>query len=176
MIKNLKHSDIEEIRQLPSFRIYVESNPNPAEIIDLLENDEYFLTNLEPLLRNVYQYFNRFHCFLRLLFTMLQNLPKNYIGKQLRDFYSLCSATNIFQTESFTDLWQLLTLLSKDEFLQTLNSAIITLNAYKETFCLNDVIGKETQGLIDEVTLRFMMTLALAPYTIQCWVQIMPMV
>lgn len=152
MIGNLKHSDIEEIRQLPSFRIYVESNKNPAEIIDLLENDEYFLKNLKPLLKNVYQYFNKFHCFLRLLFTMLQNLPKNFIGKQLRDIYSLCSSTNIFQTESFTELWQLLTMLSKDEFLQTLNSAINTLNDYKDTFCLNEVIGKETRDLIDEVS------------------------
>lgn len=151
MIKNLKHADIEEIRQLPSFRIYVESRENPAEIIDLLENDKYFLKNLEPLLKNVYQYFNKFHCFVRFLFAMLKNLPKNFIGKQLRDIYSFCGTTNIFQTESFTDLWQLLTLLSKDEFLQTINGAIETLDHCKETFCSNEVIGKETRDIIDEV-------------------------
>lgn len=154
MIKNLKHADIEDIRQLQSFRSYVESRENPAEIIDLLENDEYFRKNLEPLLKNVYQYFNKFHCFVRLLFEMVKNLPKNFMGKQLRDLYALCSSTNIFQNESFTDMWQLLTMLSKDEFLQTLNGAVDTLNHYRETFCSDKVIGKETRQIIDEVSLQ----------------------
>lgn len=151
MIKNLKHDDIEQIRQLPSFRIYVESLSDPVKIIDLLENDEYFLQNLEPLLKNVYQYLNKFHCFVRLLFTMVQNMPKNLIGKQFRDIYSFCSSRNIFNTDSFYDLWQLLTMLSKDEFLETIKNAVNTLIQYKQQFCSNDVIGKETNDIIDEV-------------------------
>lgn len=156
VIKKLKHADIEQIRQLPSFRIYVESLNDPAKIINLLKNDKYFVKNLEPLLKNIYQYFNKFHCFLRLLFTMIQGLPKNFMGKQLRDIYSLCSSTNILSSEQFTDLWQLLTMLSKDEFCQTINNAVNTLNQYKDTFCSNDVIGKETSDLIDEVSLMIL--------------------
>lgn len=154
MIQNLKHADIEEIRQLPSVRRYVECIQDPAEIICLLESDEHFQKKLKPLLKNVYQYFNKFDCFVRLLFTMLQTLPKNFIGKQLRDIHSLCSSTNIFQSESFTDLWQLLALLSKDEFLQTLNNAVDTLNHYKGTFCSNVIVGEETCDIIDEVSQR----------------------
>lgn len=154
MIQNLKHADIEEIRQLPSVRRYVESIEDPSEIICLLESDEHFQKKLRPLLKNVYQYFNKFDCFVRLLFTMLHTLPKNFIGKQLRDIHSLCNSTNIFQTESFTDLWQLLSMLSKDEFLQTLNNAVDTLKQYKETFCLNTTVGEETCDVIDEVSQR----------------------
>lgn len=150
-IKKLKHDDIEQIRQLPSFRIYVESLKEPRMIIDLLENDKYLLNNMEPLLKNLYEYFSKFHCFLRLLFTMVQNLPKKFMGNQLRDIYSFCSTRNILDTQEFNDLWQLLTMLSKDEFLQTINNATATLNQYKKSFCLNDVIGTETGNLIDEV-------------------------
>lgn len=154
MVKKLKPADIEEIRALPSFRRYVESRCNPSEIISLLEDDKYFRQNLEPLLKNVYQYFNKFHCFVRLLFTMLKDLPKNFIGKQLRDVYTLCSTQSIFRTESFTDLWQLFTMLSKEDFVQTLNGAIGALNQYKETFCLDEDIGKETRRIIDKVISR----------------------
>lgn len=152
MIENLNHDDIEQIRQLPSFRIYVESLTDPMNIINFLENDEYFLKNLELLLKNIYQYFNKFHCFVRLLFTMVEKIPRNLFGKQFRDIYSLCSSTNILNTDSFHDLWQLLIMLSKDEFLQTLNNAVNTLNQYKERYCSNDVIANETSDIIDEVS------------------------
>lgn len=152
MIKKLKHSDIEDIRQLQSFRNYVESKEKPQEIIDLLEKDDYFLKDLEPLLKNIYRYLNKFHCFVRLLFTLTKNLPKNFIGKQLRDIYCFCSSTSIYENEDFADLWQLLTLLSKEEFIETLNSGISTLKHYQENFCSNDIIGKETRHLIDEVS------------------------
>lgn len=151
-IKNLKHVDIEDIRQLQSFRLYVESRKDPKEIINLLEDDVYFRESLEPLLMGVYKYFNKFHCFVRLLFTLFEKLPKNLIGKQLRDVYTLCSTTDILRTESFTDMWQLLSMLSMDEFLNTLNSAIDTLKHYKDTFCSNETIGKETRDIVDEVS------------------------
>ncbi|KAJ6648365.1 Origin recognition complex subunit 3 [Pseudolycoriella hygida] len=150
-IKDLKHEDIEEIRSLPSFRRYVESLTNPAEIIDILEKDKYFRKNLEPLLKNVYAYFQRFHCFSRMLFTMLQNLPRNVIAKQYRDVYVLCSTKHIFRNQNFCELWQLLTVLSKDELLLVLSNSVDTLNNYKKKFCFDDAIGKETQSLIDEV-------------------------
>lgn len=151
MTKKLKHVDIEDIRRLPSFRNYVESRTNPAEIIDLLENDEYFLQHLPPLLRNLHEYFANFHCFVRMLFALVKDLPKNFFGKQLRDVYSLCSATDIFQSESFTCLWQLLTMLSKEEFLTTLDGVVNTLNKYKKSFCSDEVVGRNTKHIIDEV-------------------------
>ncbi|KAG4080614.1 hypothetical protein HA402_006215 [Bradysia odoriphaga] len=149
MIRNLKHTDIEDIRQLPSFRIYVESRTKPAEIISLLEDDKYFVQQLPKLLKDLHEYFHNFHCFARLLFAMVKGLPKNFIGKQLRDVYALCSSTSIFQSETFTDLWQLLRMLSKEEFLSTLDSAVDTLNRYKETFCSNE--GIITHDIIDAV-------------------------
>lgn len=151
MIKNLKHADIEDIRQLPSFRIYVESRTDPSEIISLLEDDKYFLSHLPSLLKDLHEYFNNFHCFARLLFAIVKDLPKNIIGKQLRDVYSLCSTTNIFQTEAFTDMWQLLTMLSKEEFLSTLDGVVNTLNSYKETFCSNDGVAGGTHDVIETV-------------------------
>lgn len=154
MIKKLKAADIEDIRQLGSFRPYVESRSDPQEVIRLLQDDEYFRDNLEPLLTDLYKYFNKFHCFVRLLHTLMKDLPKNLIGKQLRDVYSLCSSKDIFQTESFTDMWQLLSMLSKDDFVQTMNGAVDTLNQYKETFCANDIISHETCEIVDEVSLR----------------------
>lgn len=151
MIKNLKHADIEDIRQLPSFRIYVESRTNPSEIIGLLEDDKYFVQHLPALLNDLHEYFDNFHCFARMLFVMVKDLPKNVIGKHLRDVYSLCSSTDIFRSDAFTDLWQLLTMLSKEEFLTTLDGAINTLNHYKKTFCLNEDSGTNTHHIIDAV-------------------------
>lgn len=151
IIENLNHEDIEQIRQLPSFRPYVESLADPTKVIALLEDDDYFLKCLPPLLTNIYKYFSKFHCFLRLLMSLLQYLPKNDIGKQLKDLYSRCTSADIVSTMQFEDCWQLLSLLSKEEFLRTINEAIAKLNQYKEMFCSDDVIGRDTGDVIDEV-------------------------
>uniref|UniRef100_A0A182MTR2 Origin recognition complex subunit 3 n=1 Tax=Anopheles culicifacies TaxID=139723 RepID=A0A182MTR2_9DIPT len=117
IINELSSSELQQIRQLPSFRPYVESQQNPQDVIDLLTNDDHLKRSLTPMVMQVHNYWFTFHCALHILHTLVGDLPKAPLGKQIREMYCLCVASDVTQLPEFKECIQLLSFLSKEEML-----------------------------------------------------------
>lgn len=155
-IKKLKHNDFELIRRLPSFRPYVEAlltNNQAQLVIDIFQIDEKLREQLFGLIQNLYIYFLKYFGQLRILWTLVRDLPNAPMGKRLIDIYMHCqSAENGFaETEEFRKCWQLLALLSKDEFTKLLEKCDDCLYDYEKTYCktADEIISKETEMAFD---------------------------
>lgn len=153
---NLTAEDIETIRRLPSFRGLIESIRDCRTVIAMFENDQATVNHLKKITRNVHIYFRMFYCILRVLQTMVQDLPKNFLGKQLRDLYAKCITTPVIESQEFKDMWQLLSFLSKDEMITLLQKVIDTLAKYKKDFCADtDIVSVHVAKHIQDVSTLF---------------------
>lgn len=155
-IQKLNHNDFELIRRLPSFRTYVEhllKTDQAQLVIDIFQKDETLRKQLPALIRNIYMYFSKFYGQIRLLWTLVKDLPNASMGKRLVDVYMHCqSAENGFtETEEFKKCWQLLGMTSKEEFLKLLNKCVDCLENYEEMYCdkADDIIHKDTKRNFD---------------------------
>ncbi|XP_049290606.1 origin recognition complex subunit 3 [Anopheles funestus] len=124
IINDLSSSELEQIRQLPSFRPYVESRPNPQDVVDLLTNDDHLKRSLVPMVMQVHNYWFTFHCSMHILQTLVGDLPKAPLGKQIRELYCLCVASDVTSLPEFKECIQLLSFLSKDEMLQKIKQVL----------------------------------------------------
>lgn len=142
-IKKLNHADFELIRRLPSFRPYIESllESNVADkaqlVIDIFGHDDFLRKHLIGIIRDVYIHFTKFYGQLRLLWTLVKDLPNAPMGRRLIDVYMHCQSTaNGFAgTDEFQKCWQLLGMISKEEFIKLLNKCYDCLVEYTETYC-----------------------------------------
>lgn len=146
-ITHLKHDDFETIRRLLSFRPYVESflKTNPKHVLKILEDDEYFRKQLISMVREIYVYFSKFHGYIRFFWTLVKDLPKSPLGKRLSDIYMYChmSKKSVTETEEFEKCWQLLSLMSKDEFADLLEKSYMALQTYEDNHCDGTTIDGE---------------------------------
>ncbi|XP_050067079.1 origin recognition complex subunit 3 [Anopheles maculipalpis] len=124
IVHELSPSELEQIRQLPSFRPYVESLQNPQEVIDLLTDDDHLKRSLTPMIMQVHNYWFTFHCALHVLHTLVSDLPKAPLGKQIRELYCLCVASDVTKLSEFKECIQLLSFLSKEEMLQKIQQVL----------------------------------------------------
>ncbi|XP_052888629.1 origin recognition complex subunit 3 [Anopheles moucheti] len=124
MINDLSSSELDQIRQLPSFRPYVESRQNPQDVVDLLTNDDHLKRTLAPMIVQVHNYWFNFHCALHILQTLVGDLPKAPLGKQIREMYCLCVASDVTLLPEFKECAQLLSFLSKEEMLQKVKQVL----------------------------------------------------
>lgn len=83
-INQLTSEDLEVIRRLPSFRTYVEYLKDCHKVIAILVEDAYLKQSLPGIIQDIHIYFTNFYCFLRVLLSLIQDLPKNQLGKQVR--------------------------------------------------------------------------------------------
>ncbi|XP_035894332.1 origin recognition complex subunit 3 [Anopheles stephensi] len=132
IIHVLSSSELEQIRQLPSFRTYVESLKNPQEVIDLLTDDDYLKRSLTPLIMQVHNYWFTFHCALHILQTLVGDLPKAPLGKRIRELYCRCVAADVTALPEFKECIQLLSFLSKEEMLQKIQQVLYVVLAWVE--------------------------------------------
>lgn len=153
-----ENNDFETIRRLPSFRPYVESMKNPADILKILKNDEFLRTHLIDMVRNMYTHFFKFHGYIRFLWTLVKDLPKSPLGKRLSDIYMYChmSKKSVITTEEFEKCWQLLGLMSKDEFIDLLEKCYMVFEDYERDHCNDDSIDKiikqQTENAFDKTS------------------------
>ncbi|XP_055529762.1 origin recognition complex subunit 3 [Wyeomyia smithii] len=131
----LSSADLENIRQLMSFRPLIESLDNPQEVIDFLTKDDYLRRMLPSLIIDVHNFWFTFHCALEMLQVLTLDLPKSPLGKQLRELYGLCISTEVTQTDEYRECAQLLQFTSKDEILQKLLKMLEIIVKYSD---LND--------------------------------------
>lgn len=134
---HLSHKQIEQIRHLPSFRPLVEAMTNPNDVIAMLTDDEYFMNALGPVVRNVYSYFIKFHCYMRVLMVLVKDLPHAPLGKHLHDIYPYCIGGNqcVVDTEEFQKCWQYLALMSKQEIINLVEKCCHMMHNYSENYC-----------------------------------------
>lgn len=82
-IRTLKSADFEAIRRLPSFRRHVESIDDCRQVIEILQNDDFLMESLCGLVTDIHVYLRHFYWALRVLLNLVQDLPKNLLGKQV---------------------------------------------------------------------------------------------
>lgn len=152
MIEHLTHENCEWIRRnCPSFRQYVESQDDPNERIDLIENDETLKQILPRKCCRAYRYFFQFFCCLRMLAVLIEDLPRNNLGKQLRELYPICSETEITKVEEFKECFKLLRFSSKDKFLSKLDKVITTVNDFASDNVINEKLRKNFSLVLEKL-------------------------
>lgn len=82
-IQKLTGDDLNVVRHLPSFRTHVETMTDCRQVIAILTDDAFLMASLPHLIRSVHMYFRMFYGMLRLLLALVQDLPKNGLGKNV---------------------------------------------------------------------------------------------
>lgn len=125
----LSHADCETIRRTcQSFRSLVESS-DPKTRIELITNDDFLRKNLADFVMNFRSYLFYFYCCLRILVILIDDLPRNELGTQLRELYPICISTDITKLEDYKECFKLLRFTSKDKFLNKMDKISSTVQA-----------------------------------------------
>lgn len=88
-IHHLKADDFDTIRRLPSFRRYVESITDCRQVIAILRDDLILKESLCGLIADIHIYLTQFYWALRVLLNLVQDLPKNILGKQVTNLITI---------------------------------------------------------------------------------------
>ncbi|XP_047514983.1 origin recognition complex subunit 3 [Pieris napi] len=126
-ISKLTSDDLENIRRLLSFRPFLEVQDCQTKI-GLFEDDNFFKEVLQEELHKLHDYLFSFYLSLRLLAVFVKDLPKNVMGKSVREIYAKCATEHIVKTEAFKESMQLINFQSKVQLLETIQSAIKVVN------------------------------------------------
>ncbi|XP_068630803.1 origin recognition complex subunit 3 [Battus philenor] len=127
VILELSSEDLENVRQLMSFRGYLEKQNCRIKI--MLFEDDVFLR--EVLCKEMYKlrdYLFSFHICVRLLYIFVKDLPKNILGKSVREIYSKCATENISVTTGFRECMQLINFQSQLRLIDNVKDALKTVN------------------------------------------------
>lgn len=96
LLDQFSHEDFEDVRHLLSFRKLVEGAP-PKERITLLTDDAFFRKILQEELMKLHEYLYTFHFFLKCLHTLVADLPKYPLGKQVIVIHNISIAFSFTQ-------------------------------------------------------------------------------
>uniref|UniRef100_A0A8C4VHZ5 Origin recognition complex subunit 3 n=1 Tax=Gopherus evgoodei TaxID=1825980 RepID=A0A8C4VHZ5_9SAUR len=118
-VTSLSHNQCENIRSLPSFRRYVESQVSEKQIA-LLTEDSFLKEVTQTLLEDLHIYHENYFTVLRCLHVFTTSLPKYPLGKQIRELHCACLGKSVWETEEYESAIQLLRMLAKDELVAIL--------------------------------------------------------
>uniref|UniRef100_A0ACB8GCJ3 Origin recognition complex subunit 3 n=1 Tax=Sphaerodactylus townsendi TaxID=933632 RepID=A0ACB8GCJ3_9SAUR len=121
--KFLSHSQCENIRRLPSFRRFVESQASKKQTV-LLTDDANLKEEMQALLQNLHTYHENFFPILRCLHAFTTSLPNYPLGKQIRELHCACLERNVWETEDYESAIQLVRMLAKDELMAILKKCV----------------------------------------------------
>lgn len=85
-VTKLSTEDLENIRQLLSFRPFLEAQEDCHTRINLFENDEFFREVLCSEINKIHDYLYTFYSCMRLLLVFVKDLPRNLLGKSVCHF------------------------------------------------------------------------------------------
>ncbi|OWF47585.1 origin recognition complex subunit 3-like [Mizuhopecten yessoensis] len=114
--KRMNSDELELIRQLPSFMRYVESCSLERQA-ELLTDDAETKIEVLKLVTEIHTYREEFYPILRCLHTLVSKLPKQPLGKQLREVYATVLGWNMEENEDYQISLDLLKFMSKDELI-----------------------------------------------------------
>lgn len=123
------HEDCEAVRRnCQSFRDLVESS-DPNTRIGLLTSDEFLVQSLVSIVVNFKKYLLYFYCSLQILVILLDDLPKNELGKHIRELYPICFSSDITKLDEYKECFKLMRFTSKGKILSKLDKIISTVQA-----------------------------------------------
>ncbi|KAM7375937.1 hypothetical protein PAMP_005697 [Pampus punctatissimus] len=118
-VMQLSHSDLERIRQLPSFKRYVEKQESDEQV-NLLKDDTHLKEVCQKLIKVLRKYHKNYYPVLRCLHTLTSTLPRYPLGKQART-RSFLSEPEQTQADSPVNLlWFPSRMFAKDELITLL--------------------------------------------------------
>ncbi|CAK6956897.1 origin recognition complex subunit 3 [Scomber scombrus] len=141
-VTQLSQSDLEKIRQLPSFRSYVETQES-EEQVNLLKNDTHLKEVCTKLLKDLHKYHKNYYPVLRCLHTLTSSLPRYPLGKQIRELHLICLEKNVWENEDYQSAMKLLKMLAKDELITSLQRCIEILQPVKSKRMRNACVQLE---------------------------------
>nr|XP_056712124.1 origin recognition complex subunit 3 isoform X2 [Euleptes europaea] len=119
----LSHGQCENIRRLPSFRRFVESQTSKKQTV-LLTDDASLKEETQALLQNLHTYHENYFPILRCLHAFTSSLPKYPLGKQIRELHCACLERKVWETEDYESAIQLVRMLAKDELVAILKKCV----------------------------------------------------
>ncbi|XP_060608989.2 origin recognition complex subunit 3 [Anolis sagrei] len=131
-VDSLSHNQCENIRRLPSFRRFVESQVSNKQTI-LLTDDEGLKETVHALLQNLHTYHENYFPVLRCLHAFTSSLPKYPLGKQIRELYCECLEKKVWETEEYESAIQLVRMMAKDELVAILEKCVEILKSSPAT-------------------------------------------
>lgn len=144
--ENLNHDECEVIRQsCPSFRKFVESEEDPQARIDLITSDEYLKNKLRKQVLKVEQFWFHFYCSLRILAVLFEDLPRNELGKLVRELYPICVSTDVTKLPEFQECFQLLRFTSKEKFVAKMDKILAIVMSFVEDNAVEQKKKKDLQ-------------------------------
>ncbi|XP_066468688.1 origin recognition complex subunit 3 isoform X2 [Tiliqua scincoides] len=117
----LSHKQCENIRRLPSFRRFVESQVSNKQT-GLLTDDGCLKETVQELLQDLHSYHDNYFPILRCLHVLTLSLPKYPLGKQIRELHCACLEKKVWETEEYESVVQLVRMLAKDELVAILEN------------------------------------------------------
>ncbi|KAM9267773.1 origin recognition complex subunit 3 isoform 3-T3 [Cariama cristata] len=122
-VNSLSHDQCENIRRLPSFRRYVESQISEKQIA-LLTADSFLKETIQKLLEDLYVYHENYLSVLRCLHVFTSSLPKYPLGKQIRELHCACLENRVWETEEYESSLQLARMLNKSDLVTMLQQCV----------------------------------------------------
>uniref|UniRef100_A0A4W6F624 Origin recognition complex subunit 3 n=1 Tax=Lates calcarifer TaxID=8187 RepID=A0A4W6F624_LATCA len=138
----LSHRDVERIRQLLSFKRYVEKQEQ-QEQVNLLKDDNHLKEVCQRLIKDLNKYHKNYYPVLRCLHTLTSSLPRYPLGKQIRELHLICLEKNVWENEDYQTAMKLLRMLAKDELITLLQRCAETLQSVKSKKMKNALVQLE---------------------------------
>ncbi|KAL0274515.1 UNVERIFIED_CONTAM: hypothetical protein PYX00_002616 [Menopon gallinae] len=123
----LTEEELENIRKLPSFKKLVEDSPKD-ERKSLLLNSDFTRTISAKMMKDLIEYTRTFHIALKILHIITNDLPKNPLGRYLREYYCKSVSVCVYESEEYKECMKLLSLQSQKELFTKINEVINFLN------------------------------------------------
>ncbi|XP_044022020.1 origin recognition complex subunit 3 isoform X1 [Siniperca chuatsi] len=138
-VMQLSHRDLERIRQLPSFKRYVEKQ-EPQEQVNLLTDDTHLKEVCQILVKDLRKYHKNYYPVLRCLHTLTSSLPRYPLGKQIRELHLICLEKNVWENEDYQSAMKLLKMLAKEELIALLQMCAEVLQPVKSKKMKNALV------------------------------------
>ncbi|XP_074943339.1 origin recognition complex subunit 3 isoform X1 [Phalacrocorax aristotelis] len=122
-VNYFSHNQCENIRRLPSFRRYVESQASEKQIA-LLTVDDFLKETTQKLLEDLHVYHENYVSVLRCLHVLTSSLPKYPLGKQIRELHCACLENQVWETEEYESSLQLARMLNKSDLVTMLQRCV----------------------------------------------------
>ncbi|NXX88465.1 ORC3 protein, partial [Centropus bengalensis] len=122
-VNSLSHNQCENVRRLPSFRRYVESQASEQQIA-LLTEDNFLKETIQKLLEDLHIYHENYIPVLRCLHVFTSSLPKYPLGKQIRELHCACLENRVWETEEYESSLQLARMLNRSDLVTMLQQCV----------------------------------------------------
>ncbi|KAM4543237.1 origin recognition complex subunit 3 [Odontesthes bonariensis] len=141
-LAQLSHGDLERIRQLRSFKRYIEKQET-EEQAKLTTDDTHLKEVCQKLIKELRRYHKNYYPILRCLHTLTSSLPRYPLGKQIRELHLICLEKNVWEMEDYQCAMKLLRMLAKDELILLLQRCVDILQPVKSKKIKNALVQLE---------------------------------